>query len=68
MLHSYCLILMLVLLRSMYREQAGFNIHSTHNGSFQRWVFPCSQLNWYWPPEPIITKKQKVYKDTRKLT
>ena len=28
-------------------ECVGFNVHLTHNRSFQRQVFPGNQLRWY---------------------
>ena len=31
----------------------GLKSNSTHNRSFQRQVFPCNQLHWYWQPETI---------------
>jgi len=29
----------------------GLTSHSTYNGLFRKWVFPGSQLHWYWHRE-----------------
>ena len=44
----------------------GFTLHSTHNRSFWRWVFPGNWLHWYWQPNTM--KQNATYTRNTKET
>jgi len=43
----------------------GLTSHSTHNGSFQRWVFPGNRFHWYWQPN---NNNEEMHRTQKKIT